>query len=104
MKLVLCLRMRVLHRDLRTEFNVRSDPLSELLIVRSVCRVQGRHIELYKSLSLLLGDPEVCRWTLMRWANPSSRVKRSGPPKGLSGEGGQVVDMFWLAVAEEWLE
>ncbi len=27
-----------------------------------------------------------------------------GTTKGLSGEGGQVVDMFWLAVAEEWLE
>jgi hypothetical protein len=58
MKLVLGLRMGVLHRDLRAEINVRLDRLTERFIVGKARRLERRHVKLDKPLPLLLGDPK----------------------------------------------
>ncbi len=103
MKLVLGLRVRVLHRDLRAEFNVRSDRLTELLIVGKIRGVEGIHIELDEPLSLLLGDPKVS-------VNPDEMCEAElsceavGTTEGFSSEGGEVIDVFWLTRPKKRLE
>ena len=59
MKLIVALRVGVLHRNFRAEFNMRSDCLRELLVIGEIRRVQCCHVELDEPLSLLLRDPKV---------------------------------------------
>jgi hypothetical protein len=103
MKLVVGLRMGVLHRDLRAEFDVGSDGRTELFVGGKVRRVERSHVELDEPLPLLLGDPkvsvhvdEMCKAELSGEA--------VGPAEGLGGEGCEVIDVFRLARPEEGLE
>src|SRR4051794_30324199 len=48
--------VRVLHRDLRAEFDVFSDGLTKRRIVRHSGAIKGAQVQLDESLSLLLGD------------------------------------------------
>jgi hypothetical protein len=79
MELVVTLCLGVLHGYLLSELDVGVDRLPELLIVGKVRPIYHCHIELDKPLPLLLGDLEVP--VAMRRVKPSSRLKRSGPPK-----------------------
>ena len=103
MKLVISLRIGVLHRHLRAEFKVRADCRTELLIIGQVRRVERCHVELDEPLSLLLGDPQLSvDVDQMGEAELSGKAIRT--TEGFSREGGQVIDMLRLAGTEEGLE
>ncbi len=90
MKLVLGLRMDVLHRDLRTEFNVRSDRLAELFIVGKVRRIYRRHTELGEPDPLLLGNPKVSV-NVDEMCEAELSGEAVGTTEGFNGEGGEVI-------------
>ena len=95
--------MRVLHRHLRTEFNVRSECLTELLIIRKTRSIERCHVELNKSLSLLFCNAQMSvNIDQMSESELSSETVRT--TKGLSCEGSEVIDMFRLAHPEKRLE
>jgi hypothetical protein len=103
MKLIIALRVGVLHGNLRAEFNVGSDCLTELLVIGKVRRIQRGHVELDKPLSLFLRDPKV---SVDR--NQMVEAKLSGEAvgaaEGFSREGSQMIDVLGLAGSEEGLE
>jgi len=73
-------RVGVLHRDPGAELDVLADGGAERLVVGQSRLVQRRQVELDEALALRASVIRSPRWTSMRCANPSSRVKRSGPP------------------------
>jgi hypothetical protein len=103
MKLVLGFRPGVLHGDLRAEFDVRSDRLTELPLVGEVRRVERGHVELDEPFSLLLGDVKV-----PVDIDEMSEAELAGEPvratEGFGGEGGEVINVFRLPGPEERLE
>jgi hypothetical protein len=80
-QLVVVFGVGVLHRHPGAELDVLSDGLAKRRVTRHVCRVERLHVEIDEPLALLLGVILSPRCTDMRCANPSSREKRSGPPK-----------------------
>ena len=56
----------------------------------------------YEPLSLFLGNPEVSV-DVDEMGESELSAEAVGTTKGLNGEGGEVVDMCRLAIAEEWL-
>jgi hypothetical protein len=67
----------VLLGHLGAEFDVLADRLAEGYVIGHPGLVEGFQVGRDEPVALLVGDIEV---TVMYW-KPSSRVKRSGPPK-----------------------
>ncbi len=102
MKLIIALRVGVLHRNLRAEFSVGSDCLTELLVIGKIRRVRRCRVELVEPLSLLLRDPKVSVDSdQMVEAKLSGQAV--GATEGSSREGGHMIDGLRLAGPEEWL-
>ena len=103
MKLVIALRVGVLQRNLRAEFDVGSDRLSELLVIGKVSGVERSRVERDESLSLFLGDPKVPVDSdqMVEAELPGEAV---GATEGFSREGRQMIDVLRLAGSEEWLQ
>ena len=95
--------MRVLHRDLRTELNVRSNRVAELFTLGEVRRVHRFHVELDEPLSLLFRNPKV-PMNLDEVCEAEFSGKAVGTSEGLSGEGSEMIDVFGLTRTEERLE
>jgi hypothetical protein len=103
MEFIIVLGMGVLHGNLRTEFDVRSDRLAEITVVGKVGGVERRHIELDESCPLLLGDLKVSvDGNEMGEAELSG--ESIGTAEGFGREGGEVIDVLRFSRPEEWLE
>lgn len=103
MKLVLGLRMGILHCNLRTELDVGLDRFSELCIIGKVRRVERCHVELDEPLPLFLGDLKV-PMNIDEMCEAELSGEAIWATKGFNSEGGEVIDMFRLSGPEERLE
>jgi hypothetical protein len=95
MELILGLRMGVLHCNLRAEFDMRSDRLTELCISGKARRVERSHVERDKPFSLLLGDSEV-PVNIDEMGEPELSGEAIWTTKGFRSKGGEVIDVFGL--------
>ena len=103
MKLIIALGVGVLPGNLRAEFNVGSDGLSELLIIGKISGVERSHVERDESLALLLGDPKVPMDSdqMLEAELPGEAV---GAAEGFGREGREMIDVLRLAGTEERLQ
>src|ERR1700722_1760695 len=100
MELVVGFGVGVLHGDSRTEVDVFFDGLAERLIVGEVRRVEGCHVEVDEPLSLSLGDVKA-PVDVDQMCEAELACEAIGTTKRLSGEGGEVIDVFGLTGTEE---
>ena len=103
MKLIIALRVRVLHRNLRAEFEVGSDCLSELLIIGKIRSVERSHIERDEPLSLFFRYLKV-PVDSDQMVEAKLAGEAVGATEGFGCEGRQMIDVLRLAGPEERLQ
>ena len=100
---VVGLGIRVLLRHLGPELDVVEDGVAKRLILWHASSVEGRHIQLYEPLPLLLGDTEPAVH-VNQVSEPELAAEAVRPTERLGRERGQVIDVLGLSRSEQGLE